>query len=91
MVEGGQRIISSFLSHLDSETQHVVDILIVTIAPTFVGAAGVGAFSQGFSSVRECHRSVDNRLVEIQIIGAEAEARRVNASWPGCYHSMPYP
>lgn len=52
MVEGGQRVISSFISHLDAETKHVVDILIVTVAPTFVGVAGVGAFSQGLNSVR---------------------------------------
>ena len=55
MVEGGQRVISSFLSHQDAEANPVVDLLIVTVAPTFVGAAGVGALCQGFNSV-SCFR-----------------------------------
>ena len=52
MVEGGQRIISSFLSHLDAEHKKpVVDVLIITVAPTLVGAAGIGMLSQGPSAV----------------------------------------
>ncbi|KAF8518605.1 dihydrofolate reductase-like domain-containing protein [Gautieria morchelliformis] len=51
MVEGGQRVISSFLSHQDAESERVVDVLIVTVAPTFVGAKGVGVLIQGFNSV----------------------------------------
>ncbi|PPQ63836.1 hypothetical protein CVT24_009786 [Panaeolus cyanescens] len=38
MVEGGAKIISSFLA----ESESLVDTLIVTIAPTFIGDAGVG-------------------------------------------------
>lgn len=57
MVEGGQRVISSFLSHVDAEANHIVDVLILTIAPTFVGAPGMGALSQGSISVRG-HRTL---------------------------------
>jgi 2,5-diamino-6-(ribosylamino)-4(3H)-pyrimidinone 5'-phosphate reductase len=41
MVEGGQRVISSFLS----ENPALVDILIVTVAPILVGQAGIEALS----------------------------------------------
>jgi 2,5-diamino-6-(ribosylamino)-4(3H)-pyrimidinone 5'-phosphate reductase len=41
MVEGGQRVISSFLS----ASPVLVDILIITIAPILVGQAGVEALS----------------------------------------------
>jgi 2,5-diamino-6-(ribosylamino)-4(3H)-pyrimidinone 5'-phosphate reductase len=57
MVEGGQRVISSFLSHRDAEAECVVDVLIVTVAATLVGAQGIGVLNQGFSSVRRRHRS----------------------------------
>ncbi|KDQ15744.1 hypothetical protein BOTBODRAFT_108453 [Botryobasidium botryosum FD-172 SS1] len=39
MVEGGQRVISSFLAH----SPPLMDMLVVTVAPVIVGAAGVGA------------------------------------------------
>ncbi|KAF8591946.1 dihydrofolate reductase [Ramaria rubella] len=52
MVEGGQRIISSFLSHVDKDAKPVVDIVIVTVAPTLVGTAGIGILSEGSSIVR---------------------------------------
>lgn len=43
MVEGGQQVISSFLSHREPSTSvPVVDTLIVTVAPTLVGPSGVG-------------------------------------------------
>jgi riboflavin biosynthesis pyrimidine reductase len=41
MVEGGQRVISSFLSANPS----LVDVLVVTVAPMLVGHAGVEALS----------------------------------------------
>jgi len=41
MVEGGQRVISSFLSAKPS----LVDVLIVTVAPMLVGHAGIEALS----------------------------------------------
>lgn len=43
MVEGGARIIQSFLAESKEETaSRVVDAVIVTVAPTFVGDDGVG-------------------------------------------------
>ncbi|KAH8920769.1 dihydrofolate reductase [Atractiella rhizophila] len=39
MVEGGSRVIRSFLQH------HLVDLLIITIAPVIVGANGVQGFA----------------------------------------------
>ena len=47
MVEGGQRVISSFLSHKPP----VVQSVIITIAPCIVGSDGVGVTS-GDSEVR---------------------------------------
>ncbi|GLB35808.1 putative ribD C-terminal domain [Lyophyllum shimeji] len=41
MVEGGARIISSFMAESPSN-RSVVDSLIITVAPTFVGTEGVG-------------------------------------------------
>ncbi|KAI0660610.1 bacterial bifunctional deaminase-reductase [Cubamyces menziesii] len=45
MVEGGARVIRSFLSAAQrsgNPTQKAVDALVVTVAPTLVGSAGVG-------------------------------------------------
>ena len=47
MVEGGQSIISSFLS-----VPEVVDILIVTVAPCLVGESGLGVVGKGYVSRR---------------------------------------
>ena len=47
MVEGGQRIISSFLSY----EPPIVQCVIITIAPCIVGSDGVGVTS-GNSEVR---------------------------------------
>ncbi|KZV96118.1 bacterial bifunctional deaminase-reductase [Exidia glandulosa HHB12029] len=47
MVEGGQRVISSFYAARDTEGRPIVDALIVTVAPTLVGAAGVGVALDG--------------------------------------------
>ncbi|KZS92883.1 bacterial bifunctional deaminase-reductase [Sistotremastrum niveocremeum HHB9708] len=47
MVEGGRQIISSFLCHKPL----VVDILIVTVAPTLVGSSGVGATLENLESL----------------------------------------
>lgn len=44
MVEGGARVIQSFLS------EHLVDALIVTTAPVLVGRDGVG-YSEGLEQV----------------------------------------
>lgn len=44
MVEGGARVIQSFLS------ERLVDALIVTTAPVLVGGDGVG-YSEGFEQV----------------------------------------
>ena len=46
MVEGGARVIQSFLKEtqpgLDGKAVPIVDNIIITIAPTLVGADGVG-------------------------------------------------
>ena len=47
MVEGGATVIKSFLSSATSSSETssasgLVDIVIVTVAPVFVGASGVG-------------------------------------------------
>jgi riboflavin biosynthesis pyrimidine reductase len=47
MVEGGASVIGSFLAEApvtreDGELDYIVDTIIVTIAPTFVGDDGVG-------------------------------------------------
>jgi len=47
MVEGGQRVISSFLTH----EPPIVQSVIITIAPCIVGSDGVGVTS-GDSEVR---------------------------------------
>jgi 2,5-diamino-6-(ribosylamino)-4(3H)-pyrimidinone 5'-phosphate reductase len=47
MVEGGQRVISSFLGAMDEKGQPVVDKLVITVAPKFVGSAGIGVMSEG--------------------------------------------
>jgi 2,5-diamino-6-(ribosylamino)-4(3H)-pyrimidinone 5'-phosphate reductase len=44
MVEGGARVIQSFLS------EHLVDALVVTTAPLLIGSDGVG-YSEGFEQV----------------------------------------
>lgn len=49
MIEGGQRIISSFLSATGSS--HLIDSLIITVAPTFVGEQGVSALSNETTNV----------------------------------------
>jgi len=42
MVEGGARVIRSFLSASASTSSGLVDSIIVTVAPMFVGEDGVG-------------------------------------------------
>jgi hypothetical protein len=57
MVEGGARIIQSFLS------EHLVDALIVTTAPVIVGGDGVG-YSEGFQQLpglKYIHRTAGSR------------------------------
>ncbi|KIJ54316.1 hypothetical protein M422DRAFT_64394 [Sphaerobolus stellatus SS14] len=51
MVEGGQRVIGSFLCHQDSASKPVVDVVIVTVAPTLVGEAGVGVLPKGLTKI----------------------------------------
>jgi 2,5-diamino-6-(ribosylamino)-4(3H)-pyrimidinone 5'-phosphate reductase len=48
MVEGGARVIQSFLS--SAASGHLVDALIVTTAPILVGREGVG-YSEGLEQV----------------------------------------
>ena len=61
MVEGGARVIGSFLSaaqRSDPDGGKVVDALVVTVAPTLVGDAGVGYGSGLFAetvSLSCCH------------------------------------
>ncbi|GJJ13218.1 hypothetical protein Clacol_007469 [Clathrus columnatus] len=43
MVEGGQRVITSFLS--DAGKYDLIDSLIITVAPTFIGKQGISALS----------------------------------------------
>jgi len=42
MVEGGARIIASFFAEQSATGRSVIDSLIVTVAPIFVGADSVG-------------------------------------------------
>ncbi|KIO22479.1 hypothetical protein M407DRAFT_245132 [Tulasnella calospora MUT 4182] len=58
MVEGGQQVISSFLSHKSSSTgKSAVDSIIVTVAPTYVGNEGVGALDEGQLPAKVAHVS----------------------------------
>jgi len=43
MVEGGARVISNFLRLQDEEGSPIVDVNIVTVAPTLIGATGISA------------------------------------------------
>ena len=42
MVEGGARIIASFFAERSATGKPVIDSLIITVAPIFVGVSGVG-------------------------------------------------
>jgi len=42
MVEGGARIIASFFAERSATGKTVIDSLILTVAPIFVGVGGVG-------------------------------------------------
>ncbi|KAG8911691.1 2,5-diamino-6-(ribosylamino)-4(3H)-pyrimidinone 5'-phosphate reductase [Tulasnella sp. 417] len=58
MVEGGQQVISSFLSHNASSTgKNVLDTIIVTVAPTYVGNEGVSALDDGQLPAKVVHVS----------------------------------
>ncbi|EED80875.1 predicted protein [Postia placenta Mad-698-R] len=59
MVEGGARVIQSFLA--EAESSDIVDTVVVTVAPTLVGESGVG---YGQSLVR-------NKLPKLQHISTE--------------------
>jgi 2,5-diamino-6-(ribosylamino)-4(3H)-pyrimidinone 5'-phosphate reductase len=45
MVEGGATVIAAFLSLRDHNNESLVDMHIVTVAPTIVGSAGVQAIA----------------------------------------------
>lgn len=47
MIEGGQRVISSMLTGRHTDGSALVDLLIITIAPTLIGSGGVGVLEQG--------------------------------------------
>lgn len=59
MVEGGARVIQSFLA--EAENSDIMDTVVVTVAPTLVGESGVG---YGQSLVR-------NKLPKLQHISTE--------------------
>jgi len=46
MVEGGARVIGSFFAETVSSGKSVIDTIVVTVAPTFVGMEGVGYGAQ---------------------------------------------
>jgi hypothetical protein len=73
MVEGGQRIISSFLTHLNADNKPVIDVLIITVAPILIGGAGIGVLSQGLSAVRSHHRNCDDLPTFCVCAGAKVE------------------
>jgi riboflavin biosynthesis pyrimidine reductase len=52
MVEGGARVISAFLDLRDMGEAPVVDILIVTVAPTIVGSSKAIRATQTLRNVR---------------------------------------
>ncbi|KAH7102681.1 bacterial bifunctional deaminase-reductase [Auriculariales sp. MPI-PUGE-AT-0066] len=52
MVEGGQRVISSFM-----RSAALVDVVIVTVAPTLVGPDGVGVSTEGTTPLKLDHVS----------------------------------
>lgn len=60
MVEGGQRVISSFYAARDGDSRPVVDILIVTVAPTLVGPSGVGVSLDRSEKVFKTRGLVEN-------------------------------
>lgn len=53
MVEGGARVIDSFFCAKAPSEDSVVDTLIVTVAPTFIGDGGVG-YGQGLGDKVRC-------------------------------------
>ncbi|KAG9017065.1 2,5-diamino-6-(ribosylamino)-4(3H)-pyrimidinone 5'-phosphate reductase [Tulasnella sp. 427] len=58
MVEGGQKVISSLLSYKSKATDRsVVDTIIITVAPIYVGTDGVGALNDGQAPVNLVHVS----------------------------------
>ncbi|EED79711.1 predicted protein [Postia placenta Mad-698-R] len=59
MVEGGARVIQSFLA--EAESSDIVDTVVVTVAPTLVGESGVG-YGQNL---------VGNKLPKLQHISTE--------------------
>lgn len=67
MVEGGQRVISSFLSADPAS----VDVVIITIAPMFVGQAGVEAIiSDNKVFVSWFFRTANLRALSDSLVGA---------------------
>lgn len=55
MVEGGASVITSFLD------SGLVDLIIITIAPVFIGD-GIGVFKPGVSSLSlDCDRTLSER------------------------------
>ena len=63
MVEGGQRVISSFMAAREVEDdQPVVDVVIVTVAPTLVGADGIGVALEEAKASNACRERVELML-----------------------------
>ena len=63
MVEGGQRVISSFMAARQVEDdQPVVDVVIVTVAPTLVGGDGIGVALEGAKASDAHYAGVESVL-----------------------------
>ena len=82
MVEGGARIIDSFLQAA------LVHTLIITVAPTLVGADGI-AYS---TPIAVCPFSLPSQsLLNLSLLEPPLPTRRYSGGWYRCcYHSQTY-
>lgn len=62
MIEGGSAVISSCLS---APNVSLIDRVIITIAPVFVGTSGMGVTTAGMEEV-SCFKSVEGSLTQRQ-------------------------
>jgi 2,5-diamino-6-(ribosylamino)-4(3H)-pyrimidinone 5'-phosphate reductase len=65
MVEGGARIIQSFLK------SGLTDLLIITIAPILVGPNAISATSDDKKSIKEREREVDIKIPKLENVKYE--------------------
>ncbi len=97
MVEGGARVIRAFLSaaaaahrsavsgsgDTDTKKEKAVDALVVTVAPTLVGAAGVGYGTELLAdAVRVPNRSCAAPPIATDILRSRRSYRRFSTSGP---------